>query len=114
MENKPAPPRRGMLYENAYVWLIFVSSMDIMMTWVVLWNGGREVNALAAAIIRNYGLQGMVVYKLLLVIGVIGICEAIGRRNLRTGKRFAAGAVLLSAAPVVVAFVLLGIRRLHF
>ena len=111
MGYNPAPPRRGMLYENAYVWLIFVSCMDIMMTWVVLWHGGREVNALAASIIKHFGLPGMVIYKLLLVVGVIGICEGIGRRNVQVGRRFAKGAVVLSTVPVVVAFVLLGAKR---
>src|SRR5438552_17567026 len=106
MGYNPAPPRRGMLYENAYIWLIFVSCMDIMMTWVVLWHGGREVNLLAAAIVNRFGLPGMVLFKLILVLAVIGLCEVIGRRNLEAGRKFANVAVLLSAAPVVLAFVL--------
>ena len=103
-----APPKsRGMLYENAYVWLIFVSCLDIMLTWVVLWSGGKEVNVLAAGIIHRFGLAGIVLFKLSMVLFVIGLCETIGRRNRETGRKFALAAVAISAMPVVVAFLLL-------
>src|SRR5260221_1172257 len=106
-ENMEPPRRRGMLYENTYVWLIFVSCMDIMMTWVVLWHGGREVNVLARVILSHFGLPGMVIFKLGIVLGVVGMCEMIGRRNLETGRKVAKGAVLLSAVPVAGAVMLL-------
>jgi hypothetical protein len=101
------PPARGMRYENTYVWLIFVSCLDIMLTWIVLWRGGREANALAAAIIHHFGLPGIVLFKLTIVVLVIGLCEWIGRHNHLAGGRFARWAVALSAVPVVIAVVLL-------
>src|SRR5262249_30759008 len=39
--SKPGnPPVR---YPNEYVWLVFVSALDVMLTWVVLSTGGGEV-----------------------------------------------------------------------
>jgi len=38
------PPVR---YPNAYVWYVFLSTMDILFTWMILTAGGREVNPVA-------------------------------------------------------------------
>ena len=96
-----------MLYENTYVWLIFVSCLDIMLTWVVLHTGGREANALAAWIIARFGLIGIVLFKLSIVVFVIGLCEMIGRHSRTAGRGFVRAAVAISAMPVLVGFVLL-------
>ena len=101
------PPPRGMRYENTYVWLIFISCLDIMLTWVVLWHGGKEANAIAAAILRRFGLPGIVLFKLAVVVFLILLCEQIGRRNHQTGHKFARAAVAISAIPVILAIVLL-------
>jgi hypothetical protein len=100
-----------MLYENTYVWLTFVSCLDIMLTWIVLWRGGREANGLASAIIGRFGLVGIVLFKLAMVLFIIGLCEWIGRRRPETGRKFARAAVAISAFPVVLAFVLLSHYR---
>lgn len=106
------PSRAGMKYENAYVWLIFVSCLDILLTWIVLYRGGREANVLAAMIIRRFGLVGMVLFKLGIVLFVVAVCEAIGRRKPDTGRKFAHAAVAVSALPVVVGLILLTTRML--
>ena len=72
------PLLRAARYPQAYVWFIFVSALDLMMTWVVLYFGGREVNVLADYILDRWALPGMVVYKFTLVVLVIFICEVVG------------------------------------
>jgi hypothetical protein len=100
--------RRDVLYPDAYVWFVFVSCLDIMLTWVVLARGGREVNALADTIIRRYGLTGMVLFKLALVTLLVLICETVGRRSERAGRNLAHAAIVISALPVSLAILLLG------
>ena len=107
----PANRRAAMRYENIYVWLIFIAALDIMLTWVVLYHGGREANVLAATILDHFGLPGMVVFKFALVLVVIAVCEAIGQRSALTGLTFARWAVALSCVPVVVGFTLLLTRQ---
>ena len=94
-----------MLFENLYVWFIFVSSLDIMLTAVVLSFGGREVNGLAAVALNRFGLPGMVVFKFLLVTFVICICEIVGQKAPKTGRRLAEWAVALTCVPLVLALV---------
>lgn len=95
------------LYQNTYVWLVFVSALDIMMTWVVLHLGGREVNGLADAVIRRFDLPGLVLFKFAFIILVIGICEIVGRRNDVLGRRLAEGSVAITCVPVLLAFLLI-------
>jgi hypothetical protein len=101
--NLPSP----VLYENHYTWFVLVSSLDVMLTWVVLHAGGREANALAAAVLNHYGLGGMVTFKFALVALVILLCEVIGRRNRSAGRRLASCAVALTCVPLVIAVLLL-------
>ena len=97
--------RRAALYPNAYTWFVLLGALDIMLTWVVLHMGGREVNVLADWIIRRWALPGMVVFKFVLVMVVVIICEIVGRHSARAGRRLAKLAVIITAIPVVLSFV---------
>jgi len=95
---------RAARYPQAYVWFVFVSALDLMMTWVVLYFGGREVNVLADYILDRWALTGMVVYKFALVILVIFICEIVGHYRPRLGRRLSIFAVVITLVPVIIAF----------
>ena len=102
------PPRAGMLYENTYVWFIFLSCLDIFLTWCILYRGvGVEANALAAWVIARFGRVGMVLFKLGMVVLIILICEAVGRRNRSIGHKLAKTAVGLTGVPLVIAVTIL-------
>jgi hypothetical protein len=103
--------RKPMLYQNRYVWFIFISSLDLMLTWVILYFGGREVNPLAQHILRHFGLYGMVAFKLSLVLLVILLCEGIGRRSPTAGQWLASASIMLASVPVLLSFFLLLSRR---
>lgn len=104
----PFLSRPPMRYQNSYVWLVFVSALDVFLTMLVLywWTGG-EVNPIAAAIIRHMGFGWTIVFKFALIVLVIVICEIVGRYNDRTGRRLAIAAVIISAVPVAYSFALL-------
>lgn len=108
-----APPRPGWLrlpqmrYPNEYVWFLLFSSMDIMLTWVILSLGGSEVNPIAAAVIDGWGLPGAICFKFSLILMVILICEIISRGKHRVGRNLAQLAVVVSAIPVVYSMSLL-------
>ena len=98
------PLLRVARYPQAYVWFIFVSAMDLMMTWIVLYFGGQEVNVLADYILDRWALTGMVVYKFSLVVFVIFLCEVIGHYRPRLGRRLSIFAVFITLVPVIIAF----------
>ncbi len=98
------------LYPNTYTWFVLVSSLDIMLTWVVLHYGGVEANPLAANVIYRWGLPGMVAYKFALILLVIVICEVVGRRNPKAGRGLALAAIGVTCIPLVIALTLVGGR----
>jgi Domain of unknown function (DUF5658) len=106
--NAPAAARSvPVLFPNCYSWYVFLASMDVMMTAIILhpFFGGSEVNVLARWVLERGGLPAAILYKFALVAIVILICEIIGRRRPETGRRLAEWAVAITAIPVVVAFV---------
>ena len=104
MPRRPATP---VLYPNLYAWLVLLSALDVMLTWVILHLGGREANGAAAFIIGRFGLPGMVVFKFGLVAVVIALCEAVGKRSPAAGERLAVWAIALTCVPVIIAGILI-------
>ena len=98
----------AMRYQNAYVWLVLVSALDILLTAMVLhtWSG-NEVNPVVEAIIHKKGFAWIVPFKLAMCILVIIICEVVGRHRNQLGHRLAVTAVIISAFPVAFTFLLL-------
>jgi hypothetical protein len=90
-----------MLYQKAYVWFVFVSALDVMLTWKILDKGGDEVNPVAREVIELWGFEGAIIFKFAIVTWVVIACELVGRRRPVTGQRLAWTAVAVSAAPVV-------------
>jgi hypothetical protein len=95
------------LYPHLYTWIVFFASMDIIMTWVILHFGGKEINQIAATVLERWGLAGMIVLKFASVIAVVLISEFVGRRRHGTGRVLVIAAMVISMAPVTVAFALL-------
>jgi hypothetical protein len=113
-------PKRGVRYPNAYVWFVFLAALDIMLTYLILHPvlyshdpfmtepRGVETNALADWILARWDVPGMVIFKFLLVVLVVVLCEIIGRHKEETGRRIAEWAVAITAIPVVLALIQMG------
>jgi len=98
------PPMR---YQSAYLWFVFVSSLDIMLTWAILQRDGTEVNPIAALVIDLWGLPGAIGFKFSLMTFVIIACEWIGRKRDQLARRLIVAATLVSAMPVAWSIALL-------
>ncbi len=89
------------VYPGLYGWLLLLSVLDVLMTYGVLRLGGSESNPLAAWVLRRADIAGMVVYKFVIIAGVVVLCEVVGRRAFGTGRKLAVALVLLATVPVV-------------
>ena len=94
--------RLSMRYENCYVCFVFLSSLDLILTWWILKAGGCEVNPVADWIISDYGRFGLLTFKFGLVIFVILLCEFIGQHKDGLGRFVARLAVGLTSVPVII------------
>ncbi len=96
-----------MRYPNEYVWFLLFSSMDIMLTWLILNMQGSEVNPLAKEVIDEWGLPGAIGFKFSLTLMVVLVCEVVGRKRDRMARNLAQFAVIISAMPVAYSLALL-------
>ncbi|MFM7259711.1 MAG: DUF5658 family protein, partial [bacterium] len=101
-----------MHFQTAYVWLVFVSSLDIMLTWKILDRGGIEVNPVAKMVIDAWGMHGAIAFKFALMMWVIVACDLLARQKRSAGKFLAYLAVVISASPVVWSLCLLAWHRI--
>ena len=95
------------LFPDRYLWLVFLSALDVMLTRVILFLGGAEVNPVADAVIHDWGMPGLSVFKFLIIAFVIVACEYIGRTSRRQGRRLAIIGVFIAAFPVLWSSILL-------
>ena len=118
--SRPAEPEKAglaldipeMRYQEQYVWLIFLSSLDIMLTWHILRNGGEEVNPVARVVIDAWGLTGAVLFKFALMLFVIIACEVIGRKRDKLARRLIAFGLIVTGFPPVYSTVLITLHSL--
>ena len=100
----PSPSPRHVLYPDRYVWYVFVSALDIMVTVTVLIHFGmHEANTFAQWSIDHFGTWGLIGLKFLSVIVVVFICEFVGKRDMKRGRQVATVAIGLSLVPITAA-----------
>ena len=103
--------RQGAVHQDLCVWFVFLSALDVMLTWIMLHWGGSEVNALANWIIDRWDIWGLVAFKFGVVALVICMIHVIARLNKPAARHLAEWAVALATIPVVLALVQLAYRR---
>ncbi len=94
-------------YPNHYAWFVLASSLDILMTMIVLELGGSEVNPLADRVITAFGMRGVLVFKFAMMGLVILLCEIIGRQRDLWGRRVASFAIIVPAFGALMGYTLI-------
>jgi hypothetical protein len=94
-------------YPIEYLAFVAVSSLDVILTWVILAEGGTEVNPIAAAVINEWDLPGAIMFKFSLTLFVVIVCEVVGRARERAGRSLICAAIVISSIPVAYSFGLL-------
>ncbi len=100
-------------YPFEHLAFVAVSSLDVILTWMILARGGSEVNPVAAAVIYEWGLSGAILFKFSLTLLVVIICEVIGRKRLKSGRMLAVTAVIVSSLPVIYSTGLLSLHAVQ-
>lgn len=98
----------GLRFQEEYVWLLFLASMDVMLTWYILEKkDGEEVNPVARVVIEAWGLWGAIAFKFSLVLFVIVACEWVVRRRIRSAVFLVWFSLVVSVSPVLYSGILL-------
>lgn len=95
--------RQPVLYPTAYVLYVLLAMLDITFTWWILQLGGYEANPVAALALNHAGFSGMILFKYVTIVLVIGSCEYIGRQRPDIGLRLADSAAAIHLIPLAAA-----------
>ena len=102
-----------MRFQNQYVWFVFFSALDIMLTWAILSRGGREVNPIADQVIQLWGLNGAIVFKFSITVLVVLVCEVVARQRYAMALGLAITSVVVSSIPVFYSLLLLTVHTMQ-
>ena len=92
---------RHMRYPYLYLGLIVLSAMDVVLTWTMFHYNAVEANPIAEWVIDLWGLNGMIVYKFVLIVVFILICEVVGSMRETAGRKLARVSLMIGLVPVV-------------
>lgn len=99
---------QSLLYETAYTWLVLGSTLDVLLTGVLLYGlNGIEANPIAAVFIEHWGLVGASLFKFAMVMLAIILCENVGRLKQPAGMRLSWVMAGISFIPVAWSLTLL-------
>jgi len=99
--SKASGKRLGVHFPNLYLWLVFLSALDVVLTRIILYFGGIEVNPVADWVINIGGQMGMSLFKFFIVAFVILVCEYAATLDVKTARRLAIAGCCITALPVL-------------
>lgn len=93
-------PGNAVLYPDVYPWYVLMGFLDLIVTYAVVFHaGGSEVNHIAQRAIDLAGVWGLLALKVATMVVVIVVCEVVGRKREKLGRRLALLGVAISALP---------------
>ena len=78
---KKNPLLRKMQFPTEYGLFVAVNLLDLFITMLFIRKGGAEANPAARWILLSFGKTGFVAYKILLMLLVIALCEAVAQKR---------------------------------
>jgi len=106
--------RNPLRFARAYAWLIVFSSLDVLLTGIILYGmlsaygvEGFEANPIARGVIDEWGMLGASLFKFALVFIAIALCEYISYMKEPVGRRLAWMMVMIGVVPFIWSMLLL-------
>ena len=84
--SKSKPGQQGVLlrkmqFPTEYGLFVVVNLLDLFITMLFIRFGAREANPAAEWILLSFGKTGFIVYKVVLMLVVIGLCEVVAQKR---------------------------------
>lgn len=107
--------KSSLLYETELSWFVLVGALDVFMTYLILRYSaeGRtqnvliEGNPIARWVLHKWGMQGMVIFKFIMIALVATIAEVVGQVRPNVGRGLLILGTLVVGGVVVYSVLLL-------
>ena len=107
--------KSSLMYETELSWFILVGALDVFMTYLILRYSAEERtrnvliegNPIARWVLHNWGIQGMVTFKFIMIAVVVTIAEIVGRVRPNVGRGLLILGTLVVGGVVAYSFLLL-------
>jgi len=111
----PKRQKTGLQFETELSWFILVGALDVFMTYLILRYSAEqrthnvliEGNPIARWVLHRWGMQGMVIFKFLMIAVVATIAEVVGKVRPNVGRGLLVLGTLVVGGVVVYSFLLL-------
>ena len=111
--------RRGLRFETEISWFVLASVLDIAMTFLALRFSAQgqtrgtfiESNPVAQWVMSQWGIQGMVVFKLVMTTIVVVIAEVVGSVRPIVARALLWGGTIVISSVVIYTIRLLFLHR---
>lgn len=78
--------KRDLVLGQEYLAFLLLNLFDLFLTGWIFKNHGMEGNSLPAYVLQNYGLRDFALFKFMMVVFIIVLCEAIAIASIRKAR----------------------------
>ncbi|HEY3328437.1 MAG TPA: DUF5658 family protein [Capsulimonadaceae bacterium] len=87
--------KRDIVLAQEYLGFLLFNLFDLFLTGYIFRHSGQEANGLALWVLHTFGLRGFAIFKFLMVIFIIVICDVISLYSLERARQVITGACVL-------------------
>ena len=87
--------KKDVVLAQEYLGFLLLNLFDLFLTGYIFRHSGQEANGLALWVLHKYGLQGFAIFKFLMVVLIIVICELISLQAVARARQIIVGACVL-------------------
>ena len=93
--------KRDLTLAQEYLGFLLLNLFDLFLTGYIFRHSGQEANGVASWVLIHFKLRGFALFKFIMVVVIILICEMISMKSVKTAKALIVGACMLYVTVVI-------------
>jgi hypothetical protein len=87
--------KKDVVLAQEYLGFLLLNLFDLFVTGYIFRHSGQEANGIALWVLNHFGLRGFAVFKFLMVVFIIAVCEIISLKDIKRARAVIVGACVL-------------------
>lgn len=93
--------KKDVVLAQEYLGFLLLNLFDLFLTGYIFHHSGQEANGIPALVLKYAGLRGFAIFKFVMLVLIILLCEIISLFNLVRARQVILGASALYVAVVI-------------